>query len=232
MGERKIVLFDLDDTILDFHAAERRALQGAFEELGIPADDALLERYSEINRYCWQQLELGAMTRREILNGRFEMLFAEKGIRCDPRLAQENYERRLAVGHFFVPGAPELLETLQNDYDLYIVSNGNLRVQEGRLKSAGIAPYFRGIFISEQIGADKPSLEYFERCFAAIPDFRREDAVIVGDSLSSDIQGGINAGIKTCWFNPGHGIPTEGLRPDYCFSALSELPALLKEIFA
>lgn len=232
MSAKKIVLFDLDDTILDFHTAERRALQGAFEELGIPADEALLRRYSEINLFCWRQLERGAMTRGEVLVGRFEMLFAEKGIDCRPELAQEKYEERLAVGHYFVPGAPELLEELQNDYDLYIISNGNLHIQESRIASAGIAPYFRGIFISELIGANKPSREFFEACFAQIPGFRREDALVVGDSLSSDIQGGINAGVKTCWFNPSGAAPEGELHPDFSFSALGELPALLKEIFA
>ena len=108
MSGRKIVLLDLDDTILDFGTAERKALSGALEELGIPADEALLRRYSEINRFCWQQLERGEMTRGELLVGRFERLFREKGIACPPELAQEKYEERLAMGHYFVPGAPEL----------------------------------------------------------------------------------------------------------------------------
>ena len=232
MSGRKIVLLDLDDTILDFGTAERKALSGALEELGIPADEALLRRYSEINRFCWQQLERGEMTRGELLVGRFERLFREKGIACPPELAQEKYEERLAMGHYFVPGAPELLEELRNDYDLYIISNGNLHIQESRLASAGIAPYFKGIFISELIGADKPSRAFYDRCFAQIPGFRREDAVIVGDSLSSDIQGGINAGVTTCWFNPSGAPPAGEIRPDHSFSSLSELPALLKAIFA
>ena len=193
---RKKILFDLDDTILDFHTAERHALKAAFDKLAIASDDELLSRYSEINTWCWQQLELGKMT------------------------------------HFFVPGAEELLEKLYPKYDLYLVSNGNTVTQESRLKSAGIAPFFKGIFISEQIGVNKPDRKFFEACFSEIPDFRAEDAVIVGDSLTSDIRGGINAGIKTCWFNPGHKPERNDIKADYMFHALSELPSLLEEIFA
>ena len=231
MSERKKILLDLDDTILDFHTAERHALQGAFEALGVAADDALLERYSEINRRYWRMLERGELTRAEILVGRFARLFEEKGIDCPAELAQKEYEDRLSVGHFYVPGAPELLEELVKDYDLYIVSNGNIRTQRGRLASANISGYFKGIFISELIGADKPSRAFFDACFAAIPGFRREDALIVGDSLSSDILGGVNAGVRTCWFNPLCRPPGEDVRPDYIIYSLSELPALLREIF-
>ena len=229
---RKKIMFDLDDTILDFHTAERHALKTAFDELGIAAEEELLSRYSEINTWCWQQLELGKMTREEVLVSRFEKLFHVKGIDCDARTAQDRYEGFLESGHFFVSGAPELLEELYPCYDLYLVSNGNTVTQASRLKSAGIVPYFKGIFISEQIGVNKPAREFFEACFAAIPDFRREDAVIIGDSLTSDIRGGINAGIKTCWFNPAHKPERDDIKADYIFHALSELPALLETIFA
>ena len=230
-GERRIILFDLDDTILDFHTAERVSLTGAFRELGIVYDEALLRRYSEINRWCWQQLELGNMSRQEVLVSRFERLFAEKEIGCDARLAQECYESRLENGHYFIPGALELLEELFPLHDLYLVSNGNTVTQESRLKSAGIKPYFKGIFISEEIGVNKPSKAFFDACFSAIPGFHQEDAIIVGDSLSSDIQGGINAGIRTCWFNPASYPDREDIRADYTIRSLSELPLLLETIF-
>ena len=231
-SRRKKIFFDLDDTILDFHTAERHALRAAFDELGIAADEALLRRYSEINAFCWQQLELGKMTREEVLVSRFEKLFWEKGINCDARTAQDCYEGFLESGHFFIPGAVELIEELYPKYDLYLVSNGNTVTQESRLKSAGIGPFFKGIFISEQIGVNKPARAFFEACFSEIPDFQASDAVIVGDSLTSDIRGGINAGIKTCWFNPGHKPERDDIKADYMFHALSELPSLLEEIFA
>ncbi len=228
---RKKLLFDLDDTILDFRTAERTSIRRTFEAFSIPADEAVLRRYSEINVGCWQRLERGTMTREEVLVGRFELLFRELGIAASARAVQDHYEALLESGHYFVPGAPELLEELYPRYELYLISNGNLRTQEGRLKSAGISPFFKGIFISEVIGVNKPAKAFFDACFTAIPGFRREDALIVGDSLSSDILGGINAGVRTCWFNPD-GIPLSGsVRPDYEIHALGELPALLEEIF-
>ena len=227
---RKKLLFDLDDTILDFRTAERTSIRRTFEAFSIPADEAVLRRYSEINVGCWQRLERGTMTREEVLVGRFELLFRELGIAASARAVQDHYEALLESGHYFVPGAPELLEELYPRYELYLISNGNLRTQEGRLKSAGISPFFKGIFISEVIGVNKPAKAFFDACFTAIPGFRTEDALIVGDSLSSDILGGINAGVRTCWFNPD-GIPLSGsVRPDYEIHALGELPALLEEI--
>lgn len=231
MSEKKIVLLDLDDTILDFHTAERSSITRAFTELGVEVNEAVLRRYSEINNWVWQQLELGAMTREEILVERFRRLFRELGISVSPEAAQTRYEGMLESGHYFVPGAPELLETLSPRYDLYIISNGNARTQAGRLKSADITRYFRGVFISELIGCNKPAREFFERCFAQIPAFRREDAVVVGDSLTSDIRGARNAGITSCWFNPARLPAREDIPADYEFHALCELPGLLERIF-
>ncbi len=231
-GERrKKILFDLDDTILDFRTAERVSIRQTFEEFGLSSDEAVLRRYSEINLGCWRRLEKGTMTREEVLVGRFELLFAEMGVEASARDVQERYEELLESGHYFIPGAPELLETLYPLYDLYLISNGNRVTQERRLESAGILPYFKGVFISELIGANKPSAAFFDACFAAIPDFRREDAVIVGDSLSSDVLGGLNASVATCWFNPDGASAPEDIRPDHEFRSLSELPALLESIF-
>ena len=228
---RKIVLMDLDDTILDFHRAERASIAEAFSSLGIPVTEDILKRYSEINVWCWQQLESGAMTREDILVHRFRILFDELGVDCPAQVAQSRYEERLKSGHYFVPGAEALLETLHPLYDLYIISNGNIVTQESRLRSAGISPYFKKIFISELIGFNKPAPEFFQACFREIPGFRAEDAVIVGDSLTSDIRGGLNMGITTCWFNPAHLPERADIKPDYIFYALGELPALLSSIF-
>ena len=119
------------------------------------------------------------------------------------------------------------METLYGRYRLYLVTNGTTCVQKGRIASAGIAKYFEEIFISEEIGYDKPSARFFEYCFSRIPDFSRDRAVIVGDSLTSDIQGGINAGIRTIWFNPKGQADDADIRPDLVVGSLSEIPALL-----
>lgn len=225
------VFLDLDDTILDFHKAEAAALARTLEQMGVEPKESTVRRYSQINARCWELLELGLMTRDQVKISRFEKLFKELGVERSGFDAQHIYEKLLGTGHYFMPGAEELLETLYGRYELYIVSNGNLSVQDSRIASAGISKYFNEIFISEKIGFDKPRKEFFDACFAQIPGFDPQRAIIVGDSLTSDIRGGINAGIKTCWFNP-HGKPErEDIVPDYRISALEELPVLLEKIF-
>ncbi len=227
----KYVLFDVDDTLLDFGKAEAAAIRKTFERIGIPATDETVRRYSEINNEQWRLLEKGVITRSEVLTRRFDILFAELGIKGIPsEMAQASYEYLLGIGHYFVDGAPELLKALEGRYELYIVSNGTASVQSSRLKSAGIIPYFRNIFISERLGFNKPSKEFFDACFERIPGFEKDKAVIVGDRLSSDILGGINAGIRTCWFNPKGEAPDPEIPADYEIRELSELPALLEKI--
>ena len=122
------------------------------------------------------------------------------------------------------------METLSKKYRLFLASNGTASVQKGRMTSANLYRFFEKVFVSQEIGHNKPSRAYFDACFAAIPDFDPEKAMIVGDSLSSDIQGGINAGIKTCWVNPTHAAAKAGIRPDYEIEALHQLPALLEQM--
>ena len=226
----KYVLFDVDDTLLDFGKAEAAAIRKTFERIGIHVTDELIRRYSEINAQQWSRFEKGEITREKLLTERFDILFSELGINVPSEMAQASYEYLLGIGHYFVDGAEELLEALKYKYELYIVSNGNASVQDRRLKSAGIIPYFKDIFISERVGFNKPSAEFFEACFERIPGFEKDKAVIVGDRLSSDILGGINAGVKTCWFNPRGDAPDPDIPADYEIKHLSELPALLESI--
>ena len=226
----RYVLFDVDDTLLDFGKAEAAAIRKTFERIGIPVTDELIRRYSEINAQQWSRFEKGEITREKLLTERFDILFSELGINVPSEMAQASYEYLLGIGHYFVDGAEELLEALKDKYELYIVSNGNASVQDRRLKSAGIIPYFKDIFISERVGFNKPSAEFFDACFERIPGFEKDKAVIVGDRLSSDILGGINAGVKTCWFNPRGDAPDPDIPADYEIKRLSELPALLESI--
>ena len=227
----KYVLFDVDDTLLDFGKAESAAIGKTFERIGIPVTEELIRRYSEINAQQWARFERGEISRERLLTERFDILFSELGLSDIPsEMAQASYEYLLGIGHYFVDGAEALLEALKDKYELYIVSNGNASVQDRRLKSAGIIPYFSDIFISERVGFNKPSAEFFDACFERIPGFERDKAIIVGDRLSSDIQGGINAGVKTCWFNPKGEAPDPDIPADYEIKHLGELPALLERI--
>ena len=226
------VLFDLDDTLFDFHKAEKIALTKTLMHFGIDPTEETLALYSTINAAHWKRLELGEISREEVKVGRYRELFKTIGVECDPVKATAYYESMLAIGHYFMPGAPELLEELYGKYRLYIVSNGTAKVQEGRIGSSGITKYMDGIFISQILGANKPDKQFFDICFAEIPDFSLSETVIIGDSLSSDIKGGINAGIITVWFNP-KGIENDNdIKPDYTIKELSEVPGLLSQISA
>ena len=226
----KNVLFDLDDTILDFGKAERDALSRAFTEKGIEPTDELLSRYSVINEEHWKRLEREEISRDEVKYGRFRHLFDEYGITASPVETADLYEDFLSHGHYFIDGAEALLSSLSEKYRLYLVSNGTYSVQESRLASSGIEKYFKGIFISEKVGCEKPKKEFFDFCFSHIPNFSKEETVIIGDSLTSDMRGGSNAGIRTCWFNPHCKARCAEIPVDYEIAALAELPALLAQI--
>lgn len=226
----KYILLDLDDTLLDFHMAEAVALRKTMTHFGVEPTDSAVARYSEINDAQWKKLETGELTRAEVKLRRFEIFFAELGVDCDAEAARQYYENALGVGHYFMEGAEEMLEALYGSYQLYIVSNGTTAVQNGRMASAGIARYFDGIFLSEALGYVKPQREFFDACFAKIPQFDPAQAIILGDSLTSDIQGGINAGIRTCWFNPKKGKGREDILPDFEIDALENFLGLLQEL--
>jgi len=227
----KTVFLDLDDTILDFQKGERRAIWQTLAEIGIEPSQEIIEKYMEINLSCWQALERGEITRNEVLWGRFDRLFDELSFVGDSKATQKLYQSLLAREHDFLEGGKELLEDFRRSgkYSLYIATNGIPEVQKPRIISSGVGEYFTDIFISEEIGCAKPQREFFERCFARIEGFKREECIIVGDSLSSDIQGGINAGILTCHFNPKD-KPYTKITPYYKITRLQGLIPLLDSI--
>ena len=225
----EFLLLDLDDTILDFHKAERIALSKTIRTFGAEPTETLLDRYHAINKWHWEQLELGTLTRDQVIVNRFGMLFQELGMAVDAAACAKSYETNLSIGHYFLPGAEEAVKRLHEKYRLFLVSNGTATVQHSRLTSAGLYPYFEQVFISQEIGFNKPDKAYFDRCFARIPGFDPEKVLMVGDSLTSDIRGGINAGIKTVWVNPKHKDCGE-IRPDYQIEGLNQLEKLLEAL--
>lgn len=196
------IFLDLDDTILDFKGGEAVAIRKTLAAFGFDPTDALVARYSAINAAQWEALERGELTREQVHVRRFALLFAELGSSASPEEASAYYMQALAAEHSYLPGGRELLDALYGRYKLYLASNGTLSVQRPRIAASGVARYFEAMFISEEVGAVKPTKEFFDACFSAIPEFRCEEAVILGDSLTSDILGGLRAGIRTCWFNP------------------------------
>ncbi len=196
------VLFDADGTLLDFQRSEREAVAEALQSLGICPTEEMLDVYSQINDELWKRLERGEILRSVLQYHRFELLFERYGLAADARKMAEVYMQTLAGKGYVLDGARELCERLRGRCRLYIVTNGTEIIQKGRFARSGLTPYFEECFISQVIGYNKPDEKFFKYVASQIPDFSKENAVIVGDSLSSDILGGIRFGIDTCWYNP------------------------------
>lgn len=223
----EFVFLDLDDTILDFHKAEAIAAAKALASVGVEPTEAVVTRYSQVNKMHWEMLERGELTREQVLVRRFAYLFEELGSSADAARCKERYEELLCEGYYFMDGAEEILEYLKPRCRLFLASNGTARVQAARLHSSGVENYLEAAFISQHLGHNKPSREFFDACFAQIEGFDPSRAIIIGDSLTSDIRGGNNAGIATCWYNPQGKQNTAGVRVDYEISHLRELKNIL-----
>lgn len=226
----KTVFFDLDDTLLDFGKAEDNAIRETLRALSLDPSDENAARYSRINAAHWKMLERGEITRKELLTHRFEVLFDELHAMRSPADAQAIYETALSEGAFTTPNAIETLTALYQHYDLYLVTNGADKVQSRRIQIADMGKFFKSIFVSERFGVNKPRIEFFEKCFERIPDFKKEEAVIIGDSLTSDIKGGNIAGIRTIWYNPLHKTNDIGVTVHHEIADLRELPTLLSSL--
>jgi 2-haloacid dehalogenase len=227
MYQFQTLLFDADNTLFDFTAGERTALEMAFAQYGYPLDEEIRSTYEKINVGLWKQYEQGLMDRKTVIYSRFGLLFKEIGIKDDGIRFEDVYQDFLGQQHIFVPHAKELIEYLYPKYDLYIVTNGVTATQMRRLKDSGLDQYMKGIFVSEATGFQKPMKEYFDYCFERIPVFDATKTLIIGDSLSSDIKGGNNAGIKTCWYNPLEHINDSGAKVDYEIQSLLQLKVIL-----
>lgn len=226
--KKKFLLFDVDHTLLDFAASERKALEKCFHAFGLPFTDELLTWYLAHNQKLWSNYERGIIPREAIFQTRFADTFTQFALDADGTLMENAYRKALSHGCDIMENALILIEKLSKTHQLYIVTNGLASTQEKRLKDSGLAPFFHKTFVSETLGFQKPMVEYFDYCFEHIPDFEKKEALIIGDSLSSDIQGGIRAGIDTCWFNPLEKINDTPFQPNYEVKNLLELLPLLE----
>ena len=217
------LLFDADDTLLDFRAAERDALFRLFAAHGLQMTDELHTAYSGYNQSLWRRLERGELTREQLLQTRFSGFFAQIGAKLDGSLAEEEYRGYLAENASLIPGAREVCTELAKRHCLCVITNGISNTQRARMKLSGIEPLFRHVFISQDIGYAKPDLRFFSAVFHALPGAKPEKTLIIGDSLSSDILGGIRAGVDTCWFCPG-GLPEKPeIEPTWRITDLTQL---------
>lgn len=225
----RTILWDVDGTLLDFDAAERAAIRTLFDAFGLgECTDAMLARYHEINIGFWQKLERNELTRSQVLVGRFEQFFNEYGINTE--IAPEfNQRYQLTLGEKIVyhDDSLDIVKSLKGKVRQYVVSNGTIAAQTKKLDRSKLGEQMDGIFLSEELGVDKPDIAFFNKVFSAIHADDLSTIMIVGDSLTSDILGGMNAGIITCWYNPeGKPLP-DTYKVDYIISDLHELTDLL-----
>lgn len=226
-----ILLFDADATLLDFEAAERAALDQTFAAFSIPLTAELEQAYRLYNASLWRQLEEGKINKEYVLHHRFQDVLPRFGHRIPADFSfEEAYQTALGEGHELIEGAEETLEALKREPDcrIYIVTNGVGRTQRSRWKACGLAPFTDDLFISEEAGYEKPDRRFFDYVFARIPDFDPARALVIGDSLNSDILGGHQAGLDTCWFNLKGKKNESGVRPTYEIGQLTELLKLVK----
>ena len=232
MGKYTTVLWDLDQTLLDFDRSMAYAIRAVFAQYDLYIDDKIAARYEVINRDHWNRLERGEITKEEVKVGRFRVLLAELGIRhIRPEEIAESYQEALGSVYYYMDGAVEVVTKLRDlGYRQYVVTNGVNTTQSNKMKLSGLDQLVDGVFVSELMGYPKPMKGYFDACFAALPEGTRESCILVGDSLTSDMQGANNAGIAACWFNPEEREKDVDVQIDYEIRHLRELPGLLEEV--
>ena len=224
------ILWDVDGTLLDFIAAENAAIKTLFGEFNLgQCSDEMIKRYSEINKTYWQRLERGEITKQEVLVGRFKEFFKSEGI--DISVVEEFnslYQLRLGDTIVYHDDSLEIIKSLQGRVRQYVVSNGTVEAQSKKLRLSGLGELVDGIFLSEHIGVEKPNIEFFDKVLEEIKPADRSSILIVGDSLTSDIQGGNNAGIVTCWYNPLGDKAPDKYRIDYEISDLHQIYEIIE----
>lgn len=222
------VLWDVDGTLLDFHRSEQHSFLYCLESFGITAREEMYGRYSAINDSCWKRLERGELTKQEVVLGRFRLFLDEFGItQVSAEAFQEAFQHELGSVFFFQENAYELCSRLCGVCRQYIVTNGVTWTQRSRLRLSGLDKLMQDIFISEQFGCHKPQKEFFDLCFQKIGSVDKNRTLIVGDSLTSDIKGGNNAGIKTCWYNPEGLERQEDVQVDYEIRRLEDVENII-----
>lgn len=223
----KTILIDVDDTIFDFALSAKAAILQAAKEFKIAFTEEMFNYYLQLNELLWEDYENCIIERSEIFKIRFPKLFEHFNINADGIKFEAAFLNHFKTEYVFIDGAKDIIEYLAKKYELYIVSNSMYETQYCRLTNAGIRCFFKDLFVSDKIGYQKPTKEFFNCCFNKIPDFNPEETIIIGDSLTSDILGGKSAGIKTCWFNFKRIPKTKHVNCDFEIHSFEELKEIL-----
>ncbi len=225
----KYILWDIDGTLLDFELAENTAIRECFKDFNLGnCSDKQLKDYKKINNKFWNQLENGKISKKEVLEGRFVEFFLKNGIDTDIASEfNETYQIWLGNIVYYIKNAKETVLALKTKYKQYGATNGTIVAQEKKLAKSGLDKLLDDVFISEKIGFNKPSINYYKAVFEKVGSHNLEEYIMIGDSLTSDMQGGINAGISTCWFNPNKKQNDKKLNIDYEINNLKEVIDIL-----
>lgn len=228
MKKFDVLLWDVDDTLLDFGMSQDYALRYSFEKYGIHIDAQMIQKYSLINQSYWERLERGEITKKEVLLGRFTSLFEIMNItEIDVNEFKEIYQEALGSVFFYRDESFQLCKELSDDFKQYVVTNGVTATQQNKLSLSGFDKLMDGIFISEQIGSPKPAVSFFQKCLEAFPQIKKDRILIIGDSLTSDMKGGNNIGITCCWYNPSKKENLTSVHTDFEITNLWQVKELL-----
>lgn len=219
----KILLFDLDDTLLDFGANEIDSLTKLFRQHGYTFSEELFQVYNSVNKQLWADYENGKIVLDDVLNSRFSQTMLRLGKVVDGVEWENQYRELLGNGCQHMEGALEVCQSLSSSHRLFVVTNGITRTQIKRLKQSGLYDFFEDIFDSQSIGYQKPSKEFFDYVMSHIKDFNKKEALIIGDSLNTDIKGGLLSGIDTCWMNRAAKKGSADIQSTYTITSLVEL---------
>lgn len=221
-----VVFIDIDDTLLDFTKCANDAIKSACNKFGVPYTTTLVDTFHPINLDLWHRLEKKEVTKEKLFDTRFQIVFDKLGIKADGIAFETAFRENFHESAILVDGARDLLEYLRSKYKVYVASNASMHQQTNRMKRAELDGYIDGYFVSEEIGFPKPQKEFFDACFKALPDVKPQDVVMIGDSLSADIKGACEYGLKTIWYNHRN-EPTSNVKCDYIVSRLSEVKNIL-----
>lgn len=221
------LLFDADGTLFNYDQAEIQAFTNTIEQIGVEYDERYLNEYKRINSALWLDRELGKINLESLKIKRFELLFKAIGVNYDPKMGSDRYLRNLGEEAGLIEDAFETVKALASDYKLALVTNGIKEVQRRRLEKSPFQPYIETVIISDEIGASKPDVKFFEITFEKIGNPLKSETLIIGDSQTSDMQGATNYGIDACWYNPRGQERAAGLDITYEISRLPELVNIL-----